>query len=31
LVTKKPLTPGDEELLRNPKSRSAKLRIIARN
>ena len=31
LVTKKPLTAGDEELVRNPKSRSAKLRIIARN
>lgn len=28
LVTKKPITPSDEELERNPKSRSAKLRII---
>lgn len=31
LVTKKPITPSDEELARNPKSRSAKLRIIVRN
>ncbi len=28
LVVKKPITPSDEELERNPKSRSAKLRII---
>ena len=28
LVTKKPITPSDEELFQNPKSRSAKLRII---
>lgn len=28
LVTKKPIAPNDEELERNPKSRSAKLRII---
>jgi len=27
LVTKKPLTPTDEEIARNPRSRSAKLRI----
>lgn len=31
IITKKPLTPGDEELARNPKSRSAKLRIIQKN
>jgi 16S rRNA (cytosine1402-N4)-methyltransferase len=28
LVNKKPITPGDEELRENPRSRSAKLRII---
>lgn len=28
LITKKPLVPSEEELMRNPKSRSAKLRII---
>ena len=28
LVVKRPITPSDEELERNPKSRSAKLRII---
>ena len=27
LVTKKPLTPADDELARNPRSRSAKLRV----
>ncbi|MBE6726138.1 MAG: 16S rRNA (cytosine(1402)-N(4))-methyltransferase RsmH [Ruminococcaceae bacterium] len=27
LLTKKPLTPGDEELASNPRSRSAKLRV----
>lgn len=31
IITKKPLTPSDEELARNPKSRSAKLRIIEKN
>ncbi len=31
IVTKKPITPSDEELLLNPKSRSAKLRIIISN
>lgn len=28
LVTKKPITPSDEEILNNPRSRSGKLRII---
>ncbi|MEK7652337.1 MAG: 16S rRNA (cytosine(1402)-N(4))-methyltransferase RsmH [Patescibacteria group bacterium] len=28
LVTKKPITPSDEEILKNPRSRSGKLRII---
>ena len=28
VITKKPIVPGDEEQTRNPKSRSAKLRII---
>lgn len=28
LITKKPLTPSEEEIARNPKSRSAKLRIV---
>ncbi|MBI3634006.1 MAG: 16S rRNA (cytosine(1402)-N(4))-methyltransferase RsmH [Candidatus Yonathbacteria bacterium] len=28
LVTKKPIAPQDDEVLRNPKSRSAKLRIL---
>jgi 16S rRNA (cytosine1402-N4)-methyltransferase len=31
LVTKKPITPTDEETRRNPRSRSAKLRVIQRN
>lgn len=31
IVTKKPITPSEEELTRNPKSRSAKLRIIIKN
>ncbi len=31
IVTKKPITPSDEELVRNPKSRSSKLRIITKN
>lgn len=31
IITKKPTTPSDEELARNPKSRSAKLRIIQKN
>ena len=30
VVTKKPLLPGDEELARNPRSRSAKLRVAER-
>ncbi len=30
LVTKKPLTPADEEIAQNPRSRSAKLRIAER-
>lgn len=29
-VTRKPVTPGDEELARNPRSRSAKLRVFER-
>ncbi|HSV43625.1 MAG TPA: 16S rRNA (cytosine(1402)-N(4))-methyltransferase RsmH, partial [Candidatus Bathyarchaeia archaeon] len=28
MITKKPLRPGEEEILRNPRSRSARLRII---
>lgn len=28
LLTKKPITPRDEEIIRNPRSRSAKMRII---
>jgi 16S rRNA (cytosine1402-N4)-methyltransferase len=28
IVTKRPLGPGDEEIMRNPRSRSAKLRIF---
>jgi 16S rRNA (cytosine1402-N4)-methyltransferase len=28
IMTKKPITPGDEELKRNPRSRSAKLRAV---
>lgn len=31
IITKKPITPSAEELSRNPKSRSAKLRIIQKN
>ena len=31
IITKKPLTPGEEELAHNPKSRSSKLRIIQKN
>ena len=31
VITKKPIVPSDEEIARNPKSRSAKLRIIIRN
>lgn len=31
LVTKKPLVPREDEIKRNPKSRSAKLRIIEKN
>jgi 16S rRNA (cytosine1402-N4)-methyltransferase len=30
-LTKKPLTPSEEELARNPRSRSAKLRVIQKN
>jgi 16S rRNA (cytosine1402-N4)-methyltransferase len=30
-ITKKPLLPGDVELARNPRSRSAKLRVAERN
>lgn len=28
LVTRKPVVPGDEEIFRNPRSRSAKLRVV---
>jgi len=28
IITKKPITPSDDELRENPRSRSAKLRII---
>ncbi len=31
VITKKPIVPTDEEVARNPKSRSAKLRIIIKN
>jgi len=31
ILTKKPISPGEQELKRNPKSRSAKLRIIKKN
>jgi len=31
LITKKPVTPSQEELVRNPRSRSAKLRIAEKN
>ena len=31
IITKKPISPGEEELKTNPKSRSAKLRIIKKN
>jgi len=27
VITKKPITPGEEELKQNPRSRSAKLRV----
>jgi 16S rRNA (cytosine1402-N4)-methyltransferase len=30
LVTKKPVGPGDEEVMKNPRSRSAKVRVIER-
>ncbi len=29
-VTKKPVVAGDEEMARNPRSRSAKLRVVRR-
>ena len=29
-ITKKPITPAEEEIRRNPRARSAKLRIIAK-
>jgi len=28
IITKRPMGPGDEEIMRNPRSRSAKLRIF---
>ncbi len=31
IVTKKPITPSEEELKRNPRSRSAKLRVAEKN
>ncbi len=31
VVTKKPLSPADDELAANPRSRSAKLRVVRRN
>jgi 16S rRNA (cytosine1402-N4)-methyltransferase len=31
LVTKKPITPSSEEIKRNPRSRSAKLRVVQKN
>jgi len=31
LLTKKPIRPGEDEVRRNPRSRSAKLRVIERN
>ncbi len=31
IITKKPIVPGREEILRNPRSRSAKLRIAQKN
>jgi 16S rRNA (cytosine1402-N4)-methyltransferase len=30
VLTKKPITPAEDELARNPRSRSAKLRIAQR-
>jgi 16S rRNA (cytosine1402-N4)-methyltransferase len=30
LLTKRPIGPSDDEVLRNPRSRSAKLRVIER-
>lgn len=31
LITRKPITPTDEEVIENPRSRSAKLRILEKN
>ena len=31
ILTKKPITPSEEEIARNPRSRSAKLRVIQKN
>lgn len=30
IVTRKPITPGDDEITQNPRSRSAKLRVVRR-
>ncbi|MCH8126140.1 16S rRNA (cytosine(1402)-N(4))-methyltransferase, partial [candidate division KSB1 bacterium] len=30
ILTKKPISPGKEEILQNPRSRSAKLRVVER-
>ena len=31
ILTKKPISPADDEVERNPRSRSAKLRVIQKN
>ena len=31
LLTNKPIVPGEDEILRNPRSRSAKLRVAVKN